>query len=95
MISLAAKRPQDYQHLVVYNMQRGTRNALLGSGAVSNVNGADFPEVAGLQHIASFPKNDPNLVHVKGGSGGLNFGLRRGTVSIFNSRIISARSYVL
>jgi hypothetical protein len=89
------KRPQDYQHLVVYNMQHGTRSALLGNGAVSNATGAEFPEVAGLRHISSFPKNEPNIVHVKGEVGGLNFGLRRGTVGVFNSRIISARSYGL
>lgn len=95
VLSLAAKRPQDYQHLVIYNMQHGTRNVLLSHGAISNVSADDFPEVSGLPHISTFPRNEPNVIHVKGEAGGLNFGLRRGTVDLFNSRIISARKYPL
>ncbi len=90
VIQLAARYPHLYQKLVVYVMESGTKNALALNGAVSN--GAENldPTLAGLRNIASYPRQYPNVVHIKGETGGaINYGLRTGTVHIFNNRIKS------
>jgi hypothetical protein len=45
--------------------------------------------------ISAYPKNEPNVVHLKGERGALTYGLRRGTVSIFNSRIVVSQGFNL
>jgi hypothetical protein len=76
-----------YHVLVVYVMQPGTEAALRGPGAISN--GAEIydPTLIFKPHISSFRRKEPNVVHIKGEIVGLNYGLRRNTVGIFNSRI--------
>ncbi len=90
VIQLAVRWPNRYQKLVVYVMDQGTRSALVSRGAVSNGAQEIDPSLAGLPNISSFPRQYSDVVHLKGETGNvLNYGLRRGTVDLFNSRIIS------
>lgn len=90
VIQLAARYPHLYQHLVVYTMQSGTKDALTAKGAVSSSAIENTPSLRRLPHISTFPAREPNVVHIKGETGNaLTYGLRRGTVGIFNSRIVA------
>jgi hypothetical protein len=92
VLQLAARHPDKYQKLVVYVMESGTKNALISSGARSNGVENFDPSLTALPHISSFPKNHPDIVHIKGELGTITYGLRKGTVNIFNSRIIGSIS---
>jgi RHS repeat-associated protein len=87
VIQLALRHPNDYQKLVVYVMEPGTRDALVSQGAKNNSAANIDPTLTGLPHISTFPKRYPNIVNISGELGSITYGLRQGTVHLFNSRI--------
>ncbi|GAA0477111.1 RHS repeat-associated core domain-containing protein [Streptomyces olivaceiscleroticus] len=80
------RQAEKYTHLVTYRMEGGTREALIAAGRGSGDNIAAVADNFGihLEEIGS----DVNYIHVKMEREGLNFGLRPGSVDVFNSRII-------
>ncbi|MEE1756765.1 RHS repeat-associated core domain-containing protein [Streptomyces sp. SP18CS02] len=74
-----------YTHFVRYEMEPGTRDALIGNGRGSGDNKDAIKEEFGidLDEIGDSDK----FVHVKMERGGLNFGLRAESADVFNSRI--------
>jgi RHS repeat-associated protein len=82
-----------YTHLVQYEMEPGTRDALIAAGRGSGDNIAAVRSAYGidLEEIG----NSPDFVHVKMEREGLNFGLRSGSVDVFNSRIKSVSHELL
>jgi RHS repeat-associated protein len=83
---LAARHPQLYSNLATFEMQEGTREALLSIGARNN---AQVLIDAGLGDLPVIQRGMTNVVHVKGELEFINFGLRSGSVDAFNSRIIN------
>jgi hypothetical protein len=59
-----------------------TKNALIARGATSNQADQLDPSLRGLKTNFAYPKNYPDVVHIKGELGAVNYGLRRGTVGI-------------
>lgn len=83
------RNAQQYTHLIQYDMEPGTTDALIQAGRGSGDNRATIKEEFGLDlgEIGS----SKDFVHVKIERGGLNFGLRTGSVDVFNSRIMGFR----
>lgn len=84
---LAARHPGSYERIVQFDMQPGTRQALIGNGARDRVLSSTLDE-AGLGDLPIIGKGDRNVVHVKGEGGAINFGLRPGSADTFNCRIL-------
>jgi RHS repeat-associated protein len=82
---LAARHPDLYETIAQFDMQPGTRDALIAGGARSP--GPGLVD-AGLGHLPLIGKGMNGIVHVKSELGAINFGLRSGSAEIFNSRII-------
>ncbi len=82
---LAARHPDLYERIVRFEMAPGTRQTLMDAGARSPGRAL---EEAGLGHLPLIQKGMSNVVHVKGELGAINYGLRSGSVDIFNSRIL-------
>jgi hypothetical protein len=82
---LAARWPNKYETIVKFDMQPGTRQALLDAGRRSA--GRLFEE-QGLADIPRIGKGMPNVVHIKAEDESITYGLRPGSAHIFNSRII-------
>jgi RHS repeat-associated protein len=82
--SARAGNPQLYENVVRFEMQPGTADALVASGARSQ------PTVVHevLEDLPTIVRGDLNVVHVKVELGSVNYGLRPGTQDIFNSRIL-------
>ncbi|MDX2542566.1 DUF6531 domain-containing protein [Streptomyces sp. WI04-05B] len=80
------RNAQKYTHLVRYEMEPGTRDALIAAGRGSGDNIAAIRESFGL-HLDEIGEST-EFVHVKLERGGLNFGLREGSADVFNSRIL-------
>jgi RHS repeat-associated protein len=88
------KRGGDYEVLVVFIMRQGTKNTLTANGAISASALQVDPSLFYLPYIGSIPPSQvPNVVHIKGEQGGLNYGLRRGSVGLFNSNIIAFQGF--
>ncbi|GAB2906917.1 hypothetical protein GCM10022245_48190 [Streptomyces mayteni] len=87
----SGRKGEAYSHLVQYEMQPGTFDALVqaGRGSGDNVRQirTQFPDLP--LEFADEIGSSTNFVHVKLELGGLNFGLREGSVDVFNSNIIS------
>jgi RHS repeat-associated protein len=83
---LAARHPELYEKIVQFEMQPGTRDALIAAGARSP---GKALEEAGLGRLPLIERGMKDVVHVKGELGAVNYGLRSGSVDIFNDRIIS------
>lgn len=81
---LAARHPDLYETIVRFDMAPGTREALLSAGARSP---GRLLEQAGLGHLPLIQKGMPDVVHIKGELGAINYGLRPGSADIFNCRI--------
>jgi hypothetical protein len=81
------RNAQKYTHLVRYAMEPGTRDALIAAGRGSGDNIEAIREAYGL-HLDEIGQS-VDFVHVKLEREGLNFGLRPGSVDVFNSRIRS------
>jgi hypothetical protein len=82
---LAARHPDLYEKIVRFEMQPGTRDALIAGGARSPGNALVN---AGLGHLPLIGKGMNDVVHVKGELDAINFGLRSGSADIFNTRIL-------
>ncbi|MFG3017005.1 RHS repeat-associated core domain-containing protein [Streptomyces sp. NPDC048254] len=80
------RNAQKYTHLVRYEMEPGTREALIAAGRGSGDNIAAIKEAFGL-HLDEIGEST-QFVHVKMERGGLNFGLREGSAGVFNSNIL-------
>ncbi|WP_432171716.1 RHS repeat-associated core domain-containing protein [Streptomyces sp. 1222.5] len=74
-----------YTHLVRYEMEPGTRDALIAAGRGSGDNIAAIREAFGIDLDEIGESVD--FVHVKMERGGLNFGLRENSADVFNSNI--------
>jgi RHS repeat-associated protein len=87
---LAARNPNEYEVLVRFEMAPGTRDALMAAG-VRDEQLSHAARRMGLEDLPTFVKGQrlPGAVHVKTELDYLTFGLRRGSVDIFNSRIQS------
>lgn len=86
---LADRWPEKYPNIVQFEMQAGTKDALISAGARSDGNLLIEHGLGDLPKIDTFPKRFPDIVHVKAEGNAINYGLRKGTVDIFNSRISS------
>lgn len=77
---------EKYTRLMRYEMQAGTREALIAAGRGSGSNITAIKDAFGidLEEIGSSKSH----IHVKLERGDLNFGLRSGSADVFNSRII-------
>lgn len=85
---LAAKSPPGtYSNIVEFEMQAATREALVSAGARSDGNLLIQKGLGDLPKIESFPRKFPDIVHIKAEGNAVNYGLRPGTVDIFNGRI--------
>jgi RHS repeat-associated protein len=86
---LAARHPDDYEVLVTFTMSAGTRGALLAAGARDRAISQGIQEL-GLEYlpVLGAKKVGRGQVHIKVEFGYLNFGLRKGSVKIFNDRIL-------
>ncbi|MFC4856926.1 hypothetical protein [Actinophytocola glycyrrhizae] len=86
---LAARHPEDYEVLVSFSMLPGTRDALLEAGARDLAVSQGVREL-GLDYlpVLATKKAGRSQVHIKVELGYLNFGLRKGSVKIFNDRIL-------
>ncbi|MFB9429597.1 hypothetical protein [Streptoalloteichus tenebrarius] len=75
--------------IVKFDMQPGARDALLAAGARDDPASKAIRGM-GLDWLPVLEKGNRNQVHVKAELGWLNFGLRKGSVSVdvFNSRIL-------
>ncbi|MEU6854033.1 DUF6531 domain-containing protein [Actinacidiphila alni] len=80
------RNAQKYTHLVRYQMQPGTRDALIAAARGSGDNIEAIREAYGL-HLDEIGQS-LDFVHLKLEREGLNFGLRPGSVDVFNSRIL-------
>ncbi|MGI5427499.1 RHS repeat-associated core domain-containing protein [Streptomyces sp. CA-179760] len=80
------RNAQKYTHLVRYEMEPGTRDALIAAGRGSGDNIAAIRESFGI-HLDEIGEST-QFVHVKLERGGLNFGLREGSAHVFNSNIL-------
>ncbi|MEU1099486.1 DUF6531 domain-containing protein [Streptomyces tibetensis] len=80
------RNAQKYTHLVRYEMEPGTRDALIAAGRGSGDNIAAIREGFGI-HLDEIGEST-QFVHVKLERGGLNFGLREGSAHVFNSNIL-------
>ncbi len=83
---LAARHPDLYEIFVRFDMQVGTRDALLAAGARDPLSKQLVD--AGLDDLPLIGKGMKNVVHVKGELNAITYGLRSGSASIFNSRIL-------
>jgi hypothetical protein len=90
VVWLAARHPGKYQYIVTFEMQPGTRNALVAAGARDA--GVDYgsPELNSLPILKPGAPGQQDLVHIKLERDVINYGLRRGSQSIFNDRIMDA-----
>ncbi|MEV4559834.1 RHS repeat-associated core domain-containing protein, partial [Kitasatospora sp. NPDC049285] len=84
---LAARHPEDYEVLVQFEMQAGTRDALLAAGARDDPASQAIRE-KGLADLPILGRGQADRVHIKAEKGFLNFGLRKKSVDIFNGRIL-------
>ncbi|WP_369033603.1 RHS repeat-associated core domain-containing protein [Streptomyces adonidis] len=80
------RNAQKYTHLVRYEMEPGTRDALIAAGRGSGDNIAAIRESFGI-HLDEIGEST-QFVHVKLERGGLNFGLREGSADVFNANIL-------
>jgi len=85
---LAARHPHTYETFVQFDMQTGTRDALLAAGAR---NGAKILDDQGYGHLPAIAKGQLDVVHIKGEGDFINFGLRPGSAHIFNDRILGIK----
>jgi hypothetical protein len=83
---LAAKNPRLYQTIVGFEMAPGTRQALVSAGARAGGSLLEGPELGDLPSIQG---KGSDVVHIKQERGRITYGLRPGSVDIFNERIIS------
>jgi len=81
---LATRHPTLYETTVQFDMAPGTRDALVSAGARSPGRAV---EEAGLGHLPIIRSGMPDVVHIKGELGAINYGLRSGSADIFNCRI--------
>jgi len=86
---LAARHPSKYETIVQFNMQQGTRQALIDAGARNA--GQDL-SAQGLDHLLILYKGMRNVVNIKLELGAINYGLRSDTAHIFNRNIIDFRA---
>ncbi|MEW1566590.1 RHS repeat-associated core domain-containing protein [Streptomyces sp. NPDC093509] len=80
------RNAQKYTHLVRYEMEPGTRDALIAAGRGSGDNIAAIHEAFGI-HLDEIGES-VDFVHVKLERGGLNFGLRANSADVFNANIL-------
>ncbi|MGH3908499.1 MAG: DUF6531 domain-containing protein [Pseudonocardiaceae bacterium] len=83
---LAARHPDKYETIVRFEMQPGTRQAMIDAGARSP---GGLLQRAGLGHLPQVQKGMTDVVHIKAEGASINYGLRSGSVDIFNSRIMN------
>lgn len=79
------RKGEQYQVLVRYEMEPGARDALIVNGKGSKGNREQVLQDYGIDLEEIGSGNDS--VHVKLERGDLNYGLRTGSVDVFNSRI--------
>ncbi|CAA9517595.1 MAG: hypothetical protein AVDCRST_MAG67-3157 [uncultured Solirubrobacteraceae bacterium] len=86
---LAARHPGDYDNIVRFETRPGTRGALIESGGTSRSGLVDNdPQLADLPRIE---RGNTEQVHIKGEGQSINFGLRRDSADIFNTRVQGIR----
>jgi hypothetical protein len=83
---LAARYPDLYESIVHFQMAPGTREALIGAGARSS---GRLLDEQGLGSLPTIAKGMGDAVHIKAELGSITYGLRPGSVHVFNSRILS------
>lgn len=81
---LAARHPKLYEVMVRFEMQPGTRAALLEVGARSR---GRLLEQEGLGGLPAIGKGMTSVVHIKAEAQAITYGLRPGSAAVFNSRI--------
>ncbi|MHA6761152.1 hypothetical protein [Streptacidiphilus sp. PAMC 29251] len=84
---MAARHPEDYEVLVKFEMESGTRDALLAAGARDDPASQAVRDM-GLGDLPVLGRGQADKVHVKAEKGYLNFGLRKKSVGIFNGKIL-------
>jgi hypothetical protein len=82
---LAARHPSWYEKIVRFDMAPGTRDALLAAGVRGQ--GRLLDEM-GFGDMPIIAKGLNDAVHIKAELGAVTYGLRSGSVNIFNSRIM-------
>ena len=82
---LAARHPDLYETIVRYEMAPGTRDALLEAGARGP---GLLLEEMGFGNMPAIEKGMADAVHIKAEFRAVTYGLRPGSVDIFNSRIL-------
>jgi hypothetical protein len=86
---LSARHPGTYDNVVRFETRPGTRDALIESGGTSRSGLVDNdPQLSDLPRIE---RGNPGQVHIKGEGQSINFGLRRDSADIFNTRIQGIR----
>jgi RHS repeat-associated protein len=82
---LAARHSNLYQTITRFEMAPGTTDALLAAGARGSGRLLDDLGLGGMRQIQS---GMTDAVHVKAELGAVTYGLRSGSVDVFNSRIV-------
>jgi hypothetical protein len=82
---LAGRHPGTYDNIVRFETRPGTRDAMIDVGATSRSNIVDSdPDLA---HLPRVVKGSTDIVHIKGEGESINYGLRRDSADVFNTRI--------
>lgn len=79
--------------LLAFKRQIGTEAALIAKGATHNSARYYLPHLRLLPRIEDVGENNPNYVQLKYEKGALTFGLRHGTIGIFNGAKSGNPSY--
>lgn len=82
---LQARRPDLYETIVRFEVQPGTREALLQHGARGP---GQLLEQQGLGGLPLIRRGQLDVVHVKAEGEAINYGLRSGSARHFNERIL-------
>ena len=86
---LAQRHPGVYDDIVRFEVRPGTTDAMIENGATSRSALIDNdPRFSDLPRIG---KGDTTHVHIKGEGTSVNYGLRRDSADIFNTRIQGIR----
>lgn len=81
---LGARHPKLYEVTVRFEMQPGTKQALLAVGARSR---GRLLTQEGLDTLPAIGKGMTDVVHIKAEANAITYGLRPGSAAVFNSRI--------
>ena len=83
---IMAQRPTDFELLVRFHVRAGTTETLR---SVGQRNEAMAVIREGMGRLPLIESGNPDVVHIKGEFGAINYGLRANTLHIFNDAILS------